>query len=140
MEPRWLERGDVLIASVTLGFTETLHRSTLRLAASGKAEYESHAWLPGGEQRRVRIQHRFNDSAMRRILGLVQGLPEQASPRAIVDDWPQRVLHFWSGQEERTVSLYGVPSVDSYPAFHRVMALWAILHFPFEKESKRDSP
>jgi hypothetical protein len=138
VEPRRLKPGEVLIASVTPGFTQTLHHSSLRLAVSGKAEYESHAWLPGGEERRVRTRHRFNDSAMRRILGLVQGLPVQAPPRVIVDDWPQRVLRFWSGEEERTVSLYGDPSMDSYPAFHRVMALWAILHFPFEKASKRD--
>lgn len=141
-----LKKGDLLVVSRVPGFEAELHSSWLRLSDSGQAWYWSRRFLsPGGGESTQRLKHVFNASVLRRIRGLLQGLPPQGRPGAIMDDAAWRTLHFWENGQERSLSFqeqlfdeawcakYGAGYGAPYPAMPRLRALWALLHFPFEK-------
>jgi hypothetical protein len=158
-----LKKSDLVVAFRQPGFEAELETSWVRLTRSGQAWFQSRRFVaPGGEDRTRRVKHTFNPSVLVRIQGLLQGLPpppgdpcfpqhllqglpQPGRPAFIMEDVAWRTLHFWEDGQERSLAMqepyfdlrwsgiYGEGFGAPYPAMQRLRALWALLHFPFEK-------
>ncbi|WP_163997714.1 hypothetical protein [Pyxidicoccus caerfyrddinensis] len=142
-----LKKGELVVMARVPGFEDELHAVQLRLTSSGRATY-THSWLVHGAGRvSEQTKHVFNASVMRRISSLIQGLPPQGPPHRVIDDFASWEFETWHGEEVRTLSIHEIYleerrrqhfeshfGAETYPAIHRLRALWALLNFPFKRE------